>query len=418
MHAQTTPLGFGSGNKLIKQLGKGLMFIYILSTFIAHSEYFPLELNSISLYGFLAFGLLNFIFNKQFNISNLHFIWYGVFFCFSLLWVGILQFYWPGSEWFSTIYQMFIVLALSLSFAQFIESRKDLRIICYAYMLGAVLLIIFLSASGLLEEEERLGKDIMGNANTFAAMYMTAAILSIWMALNGKNLFEKILFWIGIIIIYYGLLLSGGRKFILIPFLALYTMLLLRKDKQGRRHIVIYTFLVVALLSGLIWLMMNNDDLYKVVGYRMQYLFNMVEGTGEIGSSNELRQKLYNLAILQGFESPVWGHGFDAFKNLGRQELHFYAYSHNNWAELWYNHGLIGLLIYYWFFYKTIACFWRYRNTSQDIATFGIAIIVATFVFEIGAVSYFLYQTQILFSISSALFLICLQEKEAKYAQT
>ena len=399
-----------SGNRLIAQLGRCLMFLYIVVSYVAHSDYVPLSFNSLTLYGFLLMGLISFVFNKRFRISNLHFAWYGVFCALSLVWVLILGIYWPNSEWFSTFYQMLVILALSLSFAQFIESRKDIRLVCYAYMLGAVLLMAFLAAAGRLNEDQRLGTTVMGNANSFAGMYMMAAIMSVWMVLNGKNFWEKLLFLAGLIVIFYGLLLSGGRKFILIPFVVLYIMLLLRKDKRGRSHVLGYTLLILAVFGLLVWLMMTNETLYRSVGYRMQYLFNMIEGEGEIGASNEMRKNLMGLAFKEGLESPVWGHGFDSFKNLALQELSFYAYSHNNWTEMLHNYGLIGFAVYYWFYVKIVAGIWKYRRTAQDLTTFAIAVVIAAFVCEYGVVSYYEYQNQILFCIVAAMYGICVKE--------
>ena len=412
MKNQITAAQMGTGNRLIKQLGRCMLFLYTVASYVSYSDRVPTSLNSLTLFVLLGFGIINFAINNRFRTNNLHFIWYSVFTAFSFVWIVVLELYWPGAEWASSLYQVAVVLGLSLSFSQFLESKKDIRMVCYAYMLGAVLLMGLLAMDNRLTEDTRLGATITGNSNIFAGLYMMAAIMSIWMAINGKNIWEKLLFWAGIIVIFYGLLLSGGRKYVLIPILVLYIMLLLRKDKRGRNHILLYTALIAALFGSLIWLMMSNKTLYQSVGYRMQNLFNMIEGEGEIGSSNEIRMNLINLAFTAGFESPIWGHGFDAFKNLGQRELQFYAYSHNNWTEMWYNYGIIGVVVYYWLYVKLVTGFWKYRNTAQDLASFGIAAIVSTFVFEYGAVTYHGQPNQMLICICAAVLVICRQERE------
>ena len=394
-------------NEIIRKLGRALMFVYILLTFISRSDYLPANSVSLALYGFILLGCANFVVNAKGRIVNTHMLWYLVFIAMSLFWVLILWQNWPDAEWLGTVYQMVVVLALSLSLSQFVESRKDIRMVSYAYTLGAVLLMLFLAMAGRLHEDERLGETIMGNANIFADFYMTAAIMALWMAVNGRNVWERLLFWTGIIVIFYGLLLSGGRKFILIPFIVLYIMLLMRKDKQGRNHIILYSVMVAALFGGVIWVMMSNETLYQSVGYRMEYLFNMISGEGNIGSSNETRKQMRMLALSEGFESPLWGHGFDAFKNLGLRRLGYYAYSHNNWTEMWYNYGLIGFVVYYWFYGKQVLSLWKYRKMTQDLAAFGIAIIISLFIYEYGAVSYFETQNQTLLCLVAIMYGIC-----------
>lgn len=397
-------------NSIVRKLGKLAMLLYIVTSFVANAEVLPQSVISICLYAFVFLGAVSLVVSKSLVVHNLYVVWYGIFCASSFVWVPISLSYWPGNVWGDTIYQMAVGLLISLAFTQFLKSKKDINLLAYAYVLSAVLLMILLAVQGRLEEDDRLGETVMGNANTFATMYMVAVIFAFWLLLNRKKILERLLLCVAVAVIFYGLLLSGGRKFILVPFLVLYIMLLLRKDKRGRSHIIRYTVLIAVLLLGLIWLMMENEMLYEVVGYRMEYLFNMLRGEGAIGASNAMRKNLMNLAFEKGFESPIWGHGFDSFKNLAQQKLNFYAYSHNNWTEIWYNYGLIGLIAYYWLYVKLAIGLWKLKKVAPDMASFGIACIVSIFVFEYGAVSYYMYPVQMLLCVVGVMYFLSLKE--------
>lgn len=405
-------------NNLVYVLGKVIMFLYIITAFITASDAFPEMLNSLMLYAFVFLGLANLVLNKGLVLDNIYVIWYALFCFLSLIWMFIGKLYWPNSQTMDTLYAMIVMLLLAAAFSQFLDTRADIKKVGYAYLVGAVWLFIILAATGQLNAEERLGTSLMGNANKFAMMYMSAIVYALWMALNSKNKLEKILVWAAIIACFYALLLSGGRKYILTPVIALYIMLLLRRDKKGKNHAIWYTTVILVLLIGVYWLITTNEVLYNSVGYRMEQMLNIASGEGETDTGDIMRQKMINLAVTQGFNSPIWGHGFDTFKYLGAQELNRMAYSHNNWTELWYNYGLIGLIAYYWLYVRLLKLFWKRRKSCPDLAIFAIAGVISVFVLEVGVVSYYSHPTQILLCVLTTMHNICVKEEKEAAAET
>ena len=389
---------------LTQFLGKIAMFLYIISYFITASGLFPQILLSVSLYFFAGMGIISLLIQSKINSRYL--IWYFLFIVVSI--IGII--YCPGKDWGDTLYKMIVVLVLALAFTQFVNEKKDFDFVVYSYVIGALLLFFILLFTDRLHEDDRLGTTAMGNANIFASYFMMAGVLAIWLLVHSNKKSEKLFLLISTIIIFYALLLSGGRKFVVVPVVFLYILLLLKKDKKGRNHTIIYTLIII----GIVWfgygLIMHNEILYDSIGQRMEGLINSFIG-GETDFSTEMREKMRTVAFIRGWESPFWGHGFDSFKYLAQEELNFYAYSHNNWTEMWYNHGLLGLVAYYSYYVIMLRAFIKLRRKSMALSSFGIATIIAVFIFEYGAVSYVLIPIQILLCLVAVAYNIERKEK-------
>ena len=377
-----------------KQVGLLSAVLYYIFCYISCYEGIPSELNSVFLYLFIGLGVISLVLTKCRNLFTPYLKWYLGFIFFSLICIPITVIY-AGTKGISdTLYQMLVSFALCNSLVAFVNDSEDLKKIGMAHIIGAVSLFGLLAYAGELHVDERLGTTVTGNANTFASMFMVAALYAVWiLILSGKKT-DKIFALAALIVIVYALMLSGGRKFIIIPFVFLYLILIFKTDKHGRKHIFIYTFSIAAIVYGLYFLMMNVDTLYESIGYRMQFLINQITGKGEIGRSNTIRKELRKLAFKEGWTSPIVGHGFDSFKFLGWQKLNFFAYSHNNWTEMWYNGGIIGLVVYYSFYYKVVCQAWKIKEVNQPAALLGLAGIMSIFIYEYGGVDYCTYPIQ------------------------
>jgi O-antigen ligase len=94
------------------------------------------------------------------------------------------------------------------------------------------------------------------------------------------------------------------------------------------------------------------------------------------------------LAWERGWEKPLLGHGINSFKHLNAQVYGKNYYSHNNWMEIWYNHGLVGMVVYYSFYVIMVRKAWLMRKDSPSLSALIIASIVSIFIFEFGEVTY------------------------------
>lgn len=387
----------------IYTLGRAVLLLYILFSYITYTDYLPSSLYSISLYLMVGLGLISLF--TQPVIQNKYIKWYVLFLGISF----VLALFSP-SDWWPTFYQMIVMVFIAIALDQFVRSIQDLKLIFYAYSFSSTLMFLMLLSSNMLHVDQRLGTTVMGNANSFALVFMVAILMSLWLILYDDNKVLRVLMIVSVILNFYALLLSGGRKFIIAPIIFLYFLLLRKTDKKGRKHIMLYTGIVVIAVVLLYFLIHENAELYKTVGYRMDYLINMITGKGDIGSSNEIRARLRDSAMREGLNSPLFGHGFDSFKVYGRDYLNYYAYAHNNWAELWYDMGIIGIGVYYWFYVKLFKLFYNINATHESIANLGMGILLTTFVFEYGCVTYYSFPNQILLCLIAIAYKITINE--------
>ena len=185
----------------------------------------------------------------------------------------------------------------------------------------------------------------------------------------------------------YSLALSGGRKFFIVPFIFLYILLMFRKDKNGKRHMVAYTLLFAVIFGVVWWVIMNVPFFYEAIGVRMQGLVDNVQGVGGDGSA-EIRERMREIAINKWLERPFIGYGFDSFKYLAQQEVGHFYYSHCNYTELLYSGGIFYFILYYLIFAIIAKNSLQNRALPNMYKAFSIGVVISLFIFDYGAVSY------------------------------
>lgn len=385
------------GRLSLRILGKVFLYIYIIISYVSCSEIIPSALNTLSLYALIGVTVLYAIYTHFRAINNRYFIWYFVFLISSVISALFAEMLFGYDDWWGSVYQIIVCLVLCFALLNFVENKYEVKQVGIAYIIGAVLLFLLLYVTNSLHAESRLGEAVMGNANTFATMYMTALIYAIWLAVFTKKIHLRAVLYTAIGVIFYALLLSGGRKFIIAPLIFLYGLLILKTDKRGRRKIIKATFISGGIVA-IVWiLIMNNPMLYEIIGYRFVVILRQLSGeTISSNASSFIRARMIELAYKGGWSSPVWGHGFDTFKYLCKEQLGRYQYSHNNWTEMWYNGGVIGIVIYYYMYLKIAFQGRNLLRSDQEAGLFSIAGIISIFIFEYGGVTYCTYPIQMI----------------------
>ena len=248
-----------------------------------------------------------------------------------------------------------------------------------------------LQVTGNLEgtEGERLGQELVGNANIFATVIMVAVLYELWLLVYGtKKWFIKLALIAMVIYNMYALALSAGRKYVVIPFMFLYILLICKTNKKGKRNVILYTLLTVILVVCAYNLMMNNEILYESVGVRMEQMIEGGNDEGELDSSSKVREIMRNDAIEQWWEKPIFGYGFDSYKYRANIVVKHFFYSHCNYTEMLYNGGIIMFVAYYWIYYKIIAEFFRKKNAPEKFRAFAIATAISILALDYGAITY------------------------------
>lgn len=384
----------------IKTPTLGIIFLcsYIFFSYTAQGIVIPRILNTVSLYLFVLWGIVKIIVRKKVQIGG-YTKWYTCFLIFSIF----IMIYSPKFDLFSNseMHLMFVTIVLTYLVYVAVQTEGDLKKLFWCYSIASFVLITILYFTGNLvaSQSNRLGGDIVGNANTFAGMIMVAVMYEMWLLVyeTDRKKILKIILIAMLLLNTYAMLLSGGRKFIIIPIIFFYILLIMKKNSSGRRSIIKYTVIIILIIAVLYSLMMNIPMLYDVVGYRMQFLVNSITGRGEIGESASIRSLMKTMAIKRWISSPLWGYGFDSFKYYNQTVTGHQMYSHCNYTELLYNGGLLYFFLYYSFYIYQLKYIWKYRKIvdTKNLA-FSLAVLISLFIFDYGAVAYSLTNVQIM----------------------
>ena len=382
-----------------RSVGVALFCLYIFISSLANDMVFPSSIGSLTLYLFLGYSVLYILLNKKLKINRI-IKWMLVFiaFCVFTMLYSPEKGFLSDSEFYLLIVNFILILFLS----QYDININDIKKISWANILSGGFLIFILFARGNLtgfSTSNRFGQDLFGNSNILANLLMKSALYAIWLLVYSENkIIHKMVLTLCLVASYYGMFLSGGRKFIIIPAIFLYILLFFKRDSRGRKHLVKYTGVVIAIVIAVYYLIMNVPAFYAVIGERMESLFSFIRtGHSISGKSAEIRATMIEIGFNKWMDSPIWGYGFDSFKYYNRLMTGHFYYSHNNYIEILFDLGIIGFAIYYWFYWKLFYVAWKGKNSyTPEIRAFVIGIVFSMLVFEYGAVNYTVTSTQIM----------------------
>lgn len=143
------------------------------------------------------------------------------------------------------------------------------------------------------------------------------------------------------------------------------------------------SLLLASVLGVIIVKFTDTEKLLFKVDYivkRMMQLFDAMSGRKYDLSSNERMQ-----FIVEGFDkfadTPIFGHGIDNFR------VYFGLYAHNNFIELLFDVGLVGLIMYYSVHVSLLMQ--SRRVTHAFLRNISIILIVIIMMMDVAVVSYF-----------------------------
>ncbi len=375
---------------ILNSLGIGLFCLYVFMSYLGNDVILPASISSLMLYLFLGYSAL-FVLVKSTIKLNIQIVWMAVFMVVS----GFTMLYSEEKGVFTGTYYFLIVnIVLVFLLSQYSLNKKNIEIIFWAYAVSSLALVILLIVTGNIvdnSETGRLGTELTGNANNLATMLMVSAIYTVWLLVYGeKGIIKKIILAVSLVSQYFAMFLSGGRKYIFIPLILLYILLVFKQDKNGRKHTIIYTAVIIAVAIIVWFLIMNVEMFYEMIGYRIEEFIDFMSGDMyNTDYSTQIRSTMIEAAFKAWVESPVWGYGFDSFRVYNITITGYDYYSHNNFAELLYNEGIIGFIAYYWFYIKVLVKVKKEKENLPIYAkAFATATVISLLVFEIGAVDY------------------------------
>lgn len=399
-----------------------LMCLYVFVSYIAVDIWVSSTVNSIVLYAFVGLGAIFIVYKflkDKVKIPAFS-IWYLVFMIVSI----ITMLYSPEQNILSgQFYLMIVSFLLTFLYLTFIRTESHVMSFAWAFVIGSLFLNVMLLSEGMLTGSagDRLGSEIMGNANNFARMIMVATMYAMWLLIHGikkadmktekgrKSVpYLKVLLVAIILFDIYALIMSAGRSFFIIPFVFAYVLLIYNKPFK---KIICYTALFACFVVFVYVLIMEVPEFYEAIGVRFEGLLGSAEGT-QIDNSAQMRDTIRALAFNRWMDSPIFGFGFDSFKYYAQEKVGHFYYSHCNYAEMLYNGGIVLFAVYYWMYIKLAIKIKKAKNVSVKYRAFALATLLAYLVFDYAAISYGVVVSIAMFAI--AFKMLTFEEKPCK----
>lgn len=235
----------------------------------------------------------------------------------------------------------------------------------------------------------RLGSEGAWNANSIGMMMSIAFVFFLYYFRTEKKTFAKFLYgFLGFLMIFVALV-TGSRKALITVIIGAVTYLIL--DSEGKR--IRSLFLVIAVLLGGYYLVMEVPYFYSIVGWRMEAMLAKFTGVGEVDHSALIRGEFINAGMEVFTKNPVVGVGLDCFRIFNAQITGYPWYAHNNYVELLADLGLVGFSIYYGGYLFLLKKFIRNIKDRSSTTKILFTIYICTLINGYGAVIYsdFLY---------------------------
>ena len=251
----------------------------------------------------------------------------------------------------------------------------------YQWVVFAFCVFCLIGGMGLVLSGKRLS--ILGiNSNGIAMIAAYAAVMFFHDLLSkpkGKRRWPDV-FAIGILLV--TILLTGSRKGLIIPAVGLYVLICFRKP--GR--FILYSLLIAAAVAAALWLLLNVEALYDIIGNRVESALLYLAGEEvEEGSMNS-RSQFIELAWAASQDNLRWGHGLDCFQLLEGSRG---TYSHNNYLEILYSLGWTGVIIYYAPYVYALLQIPRARREDKALTAVLVALLIPFVICDYMNVTYF-----------------------------
>ncbi len=308
-------------------------------------------------------------------------IWLAVFilYCYSsVLWAIYPELV---SEQFSKMIQ---ALALTFCIAVNYSGLKAVYSLMRVFVLASVYSSIYIIIKTPIEDYFSGGFGAVAtdqNANGIGLYFTMFTIIAFYLAYCETQKLYYIPFFINTCIV----ILTSSRKSIICIVLGIIMIIMLYS--HGRS--VFKVLFVLLICAVVVFLLFKVDVLYKAVGYRFSSMIEFYRGNESADGSIYIRRGFIATAKRLFLSSPVLGVGFRNFSAFSTEFSRHQTYAHNNYFEILSCLGIVGFVLYYWFYaYGLIKLFDNYLR-RQKISALMITIIFVLLALEYGIVHYY-----------------------------
>lgn len=353
-----------------------IMFFLLISSLINLFGRISVFIALLSSGIFLLFNLRK---NKSIRIvfSNYYLLWIAFFYFYSLM-----TLFWTKST-FSVLFgirglaECFIIgIAIFFSISTLERINKIIKIYCLSCFFLLCKILLFTETSNILVRDF----GVVLNANTIGIQFAIAIVLMIW--LQKEKQIGLTLASVSMVIFGAGVILTGSKKALLSIAVGLVASYLFTSENFVRKIRNASLLLIVGL--GIFYLIKDNEFIYSIIGRRFQGMFNgFFLGKMYADASTYARISVSEVALMYWRERPFLGYGLNSFEAITQ----FGFYTHNNYIQLLFDVGLIGLFIYYslfvWIIWKGIR-----KTIIYSVSEIILPLVLIIVVCDVGYVSY------------------------------
>lgn len=392
--------GRGSANNMVY---KGLLFLLFFGLF-ALNVGSTFSSNNIPFLIILALSMViaSIIFFSKIRCIRIEksLLYY---FCFVL--IALLSYFWATSKEKAFTGALVVVLTLVvLNVFYFIvcEANIDVYDIFKLILLASLFTYLYLvvkygiSITWSLRSADFQDSDLY-NANSVGRIYIIGAICGLIEAKNKSNslIIKVCSIWLLILAF-----LTGSKTVVFLGAVFLITVLYI--DKRGKEKSFLIILVPVLVVVGY-YAVMNIPFLYNIIGNRFSELLDMFSGDLEKYSSTWYRYIMIQNGIGLFIDKPFLGYGMAnaAIYNVFEGVYESGVYLHSNILELLVDVGILGTAFYYAIYVHSLKLNIKRAINGDSVSKYFVGFIVAFWVTDITAVSYFSRPTILLIVLSA-----------------
>ena len=191
------------------------------------------------------------------------------------------------------------------------------------------------------------------------------------------------------------ILFTGCRRAVIAVFV-LYIIYSLRFGNKTNRLWKLMISMAIVIL--LVYLMIEIDFLYEVVGFRILKLLNdvgLVQLAGGVDATDysaEVRREFIPIAVSLFKDNPILGNGYAYFIMHNGLNTSVQGYStHNNYLEILVNYGIVGFVLYYSIILSITRKLIKYRKRDDMVRLLCVFMIIHLILIEPTTVNFSTY---------------------------
>lgn len=163
-------------------------------------------------------------------------------------------------------------------------------------------------------------------------------------------------------------LLSGSKSALIIAASSIFMLAVLKDGIKSEK--LFKNFLIGAILIAVgILLIIKIPYFYNIIGARFIEFIQTMTGRRQIlvgEHSIYMRMTLSKFGLQKILQNPLLGYGLDSFRYMPGNPWPGRV-SHMNYIELWFNLGIIGLVLYYWPFVTFIRYYKKIKRNLNKL---------------------------------------------------